>query len=139
MPTTNVSDINTVPDAAFLVSADGKIKAFNQQAIEMFGYNYDEMMGQPIELLVPDDTKGKHVELRNHWFSQPAVRPFDQAINIRGRCKSGKTFRANIMLAPVNDGEMALAFVRDITAMETLLKKAQAIALKLKTIESNLE
>ena len=67
--------LESAPDAMIIVDEDGKIAIVNGQAERMFGYNRNEMLGRPIESLLPDRLRKKHVGHRSNFAAQPALRP----------------------------------------------------------------
>ncbi|MCA8906696.1 MAG: CHASE domain-containing protein [Rhodospirillaceae bacterium] len=119
------------PDAIVMVGADGKIQDVNQQAEATFGFAHDEIVGQPVEILVPETLGRSHVGLRNAYVNAPQRRTMAAgSLDLRGRRKDGSTFRADISLTPLASGQetVVAATVRDLTeriAMEKQLSQAQ--------------
>jgi protein-histidine pros-kinase len=108
--------IEAAPDAFIVVGASGGIQFVNQQTENLFGYPRIELIGQPIEMLVPDRARGKHPNLRGSYGSHPAARPM-RGRNLSGRRKDGTEFSVDISLTPLDtpQGLLVAAAVRDAT------------------------
>lgn len=105
------------PDAVFVMDQAGGIVRANAQAERIFGYERRELMGQPVELLVPERFRTIHPKHRKAYQSQPHIRPMGAGLELRGRRKDGSEFPVDIMLGPVEgvEGIAVLAVVRDLT------------------------
>ncbi|HET7096964.1 MAG TPA: PAS domain S-box protein, partial [Casimicrobiaceae bacterium] len=105
------------PDAVLVVDSSGSIVAVNPQAEQMFGYAVDELLGQPIERLIPARFAEAHQAHRTQYAQSPVPRPMGSALELWGRHKSGSEFPVEISLSPLRDGERRLisAAVRDVT------------------------
>jgi PAS domain S-box-containing protein len=106
----------SAPDATIVVDAEGRIVLANAHAEELFGYTRDELVGQLIELLVPEYLRQAHVEQRRDYVAEPRKRPMGHpGLNLRGRRKDGSEFPAQIALGPVelDRGLLITAIVRD--------------------------
>jgi protein-histidine pros-kinase len=108
--------IEAAPDAFIVVGATGLIQFVNQQTENLFGYPRGEIIGQPIEMLVPDRARGKHPGLRGSYGEHPAARPM-RGRNLSGRRKDGTEFSVDISLTPLDtsQGLLVAAAVRDAT------------------------
>lgn len=95
--------IEATPLGVLVVDSDGVISYVNQSLCECFGYEAEELLGQPIEILVPDSVKPDHVALRDRFLSQPEQRLM-QGREIRGRRKNGAEVAVAIGLNPLIDG-----------------------------------
>jgi len=119
--------MESLPDAVFVVGADGRIQEANQQAERMFGYPRAELAGQSVDLLIPERLRGAHIHHREHYQSEPRLRSMGAGLELFARRKDGTEFPVDIMLSPVDIGErLVLAVVRDIT-----LRKEMEEALRL--------
>ncbi|MEC9357496.1 MAG: PAS domain S-box protein [Pseudomonadota bacterium] len=109
--------LETAPDAMIIIERSGAISLVNQQAEHMFGYTRDEMIGQTVEMLVPEPLRGRHVGHRDGYFQDPKVRGMGAGLELSGRRKDGTEFPIEISLSPLEpeDGRFATAAVRDIT------------------------
>jgi PAS domain S-box-containing protein len=105
------------PDALVVVNGDGHIVRFNAQAEKIFGYRREELLGEPMEILLPERSRMLHMAHRRNYMRNPRNRPMGVGLELYGRHKNGSEFPVDIMLSPVQtatDG-LAIATVRDIT------------------------
>ena len=105
------------PDAKLLVDAGGLILKANALAGTMFGYNRDELVGQHIEILIPQRFIKRHVDYRQGYMTTPRTRPMGAGVELFARRKDGSEIPVDIMLSPLEteQGMLALAVVRDVT------------------------
>lgn len=105
------------PDAIFLVEQDGTISRVNNQAAAVFGYQKNELLGQNIEMLLPDHARTVHIEHRNRFHVNPQRRVMGAGVELFGLSKSGEQFPVDVMLSPVKSGDdwLVISVVRDIT------------------------
>jgi PAS domain S-box-containing protein len=106
------------PNPIVSVGASGRISYVNPQAEAVFGYASAELIGEPIEILVVDRAKGKHVGNRTAFLEHPAARPMGIGMDLAGRRRDGTEFPVEISLSPVrtSDGLQVFATVVDISA-----------------------
>jgi PAS domain S-box-containing protein len=109
--------LEAVPDAMVCVRADGRIALVNAQTERLFGYQRDEIVGQPVEMLVPDVLQDAHRGRRAGYEADPQPRPMGAISQLAGRRRDGSTFPADISLSTIGTGEGVLiaAAVRDMT------------------------
>ena len=125
--------LEAVPDAMVCVDADGRIALVNAQAERLFGYGRDELIGQPVEMLVPDTVRDIHPGHRAGYVADPQHRPMGAGMELAGRRRDGTTFPAEISLSAIGteEGVLVSAAVRDITqrllAAETTAQLASII------------
>jgi len=122
--------LESAPDAMIIVDKRGEMSLVNRQATRMFGYKRKEMIGQPIEILLPEAARGPHVSLRNSYSSKPRLRPMGQDLDLIGLRKDGSEFPVEISLSPVetDSGRFISSVIRDVTVrrqMEKDIKAAQ--------------
>ena len=109
--------LESASDGILLVDGTGRIILVNAAATRMFGYSRTELMGQPLEILLPERIRGAHIAHRAGYFAAPRVRPMGIGLDLSGRRKDGSEFLLEISLSHVgsDDGMVAMAFVTDIT------------------------
>src|SRR3954464_11578192 len=105
------------PDAVVGVDEHGEIKLVNSRTEAIFGYGRGELVGRPVETLVPNGLRASHVDHREHYFDSPRTRPMGAGLDLHARRKDGSEFPCEISLSTVatDGGMMALASIRDIT------------------------
>jgi PAS domain S-box-containing protein len=109
--------LEAAPDAIVGVTTDGRISLVNAQTERLFGYGRDELVGQPIEILVPDRVRAVHPGHRDGYFRQPQPRPMGAGMELAGRRKDGTEFPCEISLSSIDteDGVLVSAAIRDVT------------------------
>src|SRR6185503_2287031 len=112
-----VALIEAAPDALVVADAEGRIMIWNGQAERMFGYSQDELLGKPIELLLPERLRAWHGEQRAAYVSAPIVRPMGIGHELLARRRDGTEFPVEIALSPLDTGSshLTIAIVRDAT------------------------
>lgn len=110
--------IEASPTALVLVCQDGLIELVNMQAAHMFGYRQEELLGKPLELLLPDRFRSRHVILRQEFHAANFTRIMGEGRRLLGLSKDGAEIPLEIGLNPIDlDGEQkVLADIVDITA-----------------------
>ncbi|MCC5015422.1 MULTISPECIES: diguanylate cyclase [unclassified Legionella] len=113
----NSAFLSAIPDAMILVNRDGKIEFSNTQAEVMFGYTKKELLGQAVELLMPENAAKIHPQHREDYFNAPRVRPMGLGMELQGKRKNGEIFIIEISLSPLQtpQGGSAIAIIRDVT------------------------
>jgi len=111
-----------------MVAPDGVIRAVNRQVEELFGYGRAELVGQPVEMLMPAHHQAGHERHLRSYFTAPSARPMGVCTNIVGRTKGGRMVPLDVSLSPVPtaEGTMAAAAVRDITERRKAEEALQA-------------
>ncbi len=107
--------LESAPDAALVIDPTGKIVLSNRQTSKLFGYERDELLGNNIEMLLPNDVRGAHVDHRRVYNAQPAARPMGQGRDLYAQRKDGTSVAVDISLSPVetDNGFLVFALVRD--------------------------
>jgi formate hydrogenlyase transcriptional activator len=106
-----------LPDAIVVTDREGKIGEVNAQIEQFFGYRRSELLGQPIELLIPERFRAMHPKYRTDYAAQPRVRTMGAGLELYGRRKDGSEFPVDIMLGPIEgpQGPIVLAVIRDLS------------------------
>ena len=118
-----------------MVGTNGRIELVNLQTERLFGYDRQELLGQPVEMLVPAALRGAHVGHRSHFFSGPTARAMGAGRDLFGIRKDGSEVPIEIGLSPIGNtqGSFVLASVIDISARQKTEKllRDQALILDL--------
>jgi PAS domain S-box-containing protein len=114
--------LDAAPDAVICVAADGRIVLVNAQTERLFGYQRDELAGQPVEILVPDAIKASHPAHRAAYVTDPRPRQMGEGLELTARRRDGGTFPCEISLSAIDTGEgiLVMAAVRDVTERRKL-------------------
>jgi PAS domain S-box-containing protein len=109
--------LETLPDAIVAVDRDGNIVQANSQTQEIFGYEREALIGQKIEMLVPDRYRGQHRHHRQAFAEAPKTRRMGTGLDLYGRRRDGSEFPVEISLSPIvtDKGTFVLSAIRDIT------------------------
>lgn len=121
--------LESAPDAMVIVDADARIVLSNRQVGNLFGYEPDELLGQPVEVLVPDRFREGHMSLREGFLRQPGVRPMGSGRELYAVRKDGTEFPVEISLSPLvtEEGILVSAAVRDISERLALQREAERL------------
>ncbi|MFY9729095.1 MAG: sigma 54-interacting transcriptional regulator [Candidatus Acidiferrales bacterium] len=105
------------PDAILATNQDGDITEANSQVEQIFGYGKDELLGQKIEMLIPERFRTAHPGHRKEYNDQPRTRPMGIGLELRARRKDGTEFPVDIMLSTVETGtnRAVLSVIRDLS------------------------
>jgi protein-histidine pros-kinase len=123
--------VEVAPDAIVTVDSKGRLVLVNGQTEALFGYQRQELLGQPVELLLPERFQLGHVSHRTNYVHSPRIRPMGSGLELLGRRKDGTEFPVEISLGPVEtDGDLLIiATIRDVTErkrVEETLKRQTA-------------
>jgi PAS domain S-box-containing protein len=112
--------LETVPDAMILSDQQGRILLANTTAEWTFGYSRDELMGEEVEILVPERFQTRHREDRAAYYADPSLRPMGVGRDVWGRRKDGVELPVEISLSPVeiNGNALVWSAIRNISDRE---------------------
>lgn len=108
------------PDGLLLVDPHGRIAVANSSAASMFGYSDGSLVGVPVDDLVPDEQRRRHVEHRRRYGHDPQRRPMGTGLRLFAQHRTGDMFPVEVSLSPITiDGEVqTVATIRDVTERE---------------------
>jgi PAS domain S-box-containing protein len=111
---------DSAPDAQIVTDEIGKIVMANKQTVSLFGYSRDELLGQPVELLVPPDLRTRHIQHRADFTARPHPRPMGIGAKLKGIRKDRTEIPVEVSLSPIElDGEFLISSaVRDVNRAE---------------------
>jgi two-component system, sensor histidine kinase len=111
------SALDAAPDAMIIIDGSGVIRFVNRQVSSLFAYPHDEIVGRPVELLLPERFHARHVRHREHYRDNIRVRPMGAGLELFGRRKDGTEFPVEISLSPIEheQGMLVAAAIRDVT------------------------
>ncbi|WP_166823070.1 PAS domain S-box protein [Thalassoroseus pseudoceratinae] len=109
--------LESAPDGMVIVNDQGQIVLVNAQIEHLFGFDRQELLGQPIETLVPEEVRERHPAYVRKYISEPECRPMASGLELYGRRKNGDVFPAEISLSPVQteQGLLISCAIRDVT------------------------
>ena len=133
--------LDRAPDAIVVANADGVIEFVNQQTEALFKYRREELLGQKVEILVPERFRTTHVFHRSRFVSSPNVRPMGSGVELFGRCKDGTEVPIEVSLSPLrtDDGAIVSAAIRDISERKRMEADAKLSAERLRSAVESIQ
>jgi PAS domain S-box-containing protein len=127
------SVLESAPDAMIIIDESGTVLFANRQVSALFGYETPELVDSPVEKLLPERFRGRHVAHRREYTSSVRVRPMGIGLDLFARRKDGSEFPVEISLSPIEQGDqlMVAAAIRDVTdrmRVEREIREAHAAA-----------
>ena len=116
--------LESAAEGIVIVNPDGRISFINAKTEELFGYHRDELLGQTLEVLLPERFQDTHAGHRAGYFAEPRVRPMGLGLDLAARRKDGSEFSVEISLSylKTEDGVLAMGFITDITERKRVEK-----------------
>jgi len=117
--------LNAAPDPTVIVDQQGTIIYANARVTEVLGYSSDELMGQTIEMLLPERSRSAHPQHRNSFFAKPDARAMGNALELHALCKEGLEIPVEISLSPVvtSKGTFVSSAIRDVSAQREMAQQ----------------
>jgi len=122
--------LEAVPDALVGMDQKGVVRFVNRQTESLFGYDRDDLIGQPIETLVPESLWQIYAEHREDYFADPRTRSSGLELELTGRLRDGTDFPVNISVSQIDTGDVLLVItaVAAVTKQKVAVKNAQLTA-----------
>jgi PAS domain S-box-containing protein len=134
--------LDSAPDAMVVTDSDGMITLVNARTEALFGYSRQELVGQRLELLIPERYRGGHHRHVAQYQASPATRPMGSGLELFGRRKNGTELPIEVSLSPLQSasGTTVSAAIRDITERKRMEDAARLLAERLSSaVESMLD
>ena len=119
--------VDAAPDGIVVVDQGGAIVLVNAEAERMFGYERDELVGQPVHLLVPERLRARHPEHVKSYHAAPRLRPMGSGLELYGHRRDGTEFPVEISLSPIQHARerLVVAVIRDVTDRRKIEREAK--------------
>jgi PAS domain S-box-containing protein len=124
------SILEAIPDAVVAVNQQGVIIQVNAQTETLFAYTRDELIGQKIEMLVPERQRPEHDRHREQFHAKPKIRRMGSGLDLYGRRRDRSEFPVEISLSPVPtpDGMIVLSVIRDISDRKRIEEELRRVS-----------
>lgn len=121
--------LESAPDSMVIVDQRGRIVLINSRTEELFGYPRRELLGYPVEVLIPERFHDRHLHHRTHFFGDSRQRPMGEDLELFGLRKDGTEFPLEISLSPIKttDGVLVASAIRDITVRKQAEEKFRSL------------
>jgi two-component system, sensor histidine kinase len=127
------SALDAAPDAMMIVDGSGVVQFANRQVSTLFGYDHEEVIGKPVERLLPERYRSRHIGHRDRYVGAAHLRPMGVGLDLYAQRQDGSEFPVEISLSPIEGqpGTLIAAAIRDVTErkrVEAELRHLQSIA-----------
>lgn len=114
--------LESAPDAMIIIDHFGKITVVNEQTEKMFGYTRRQLLGQEVEMLLPEELRDRHISHRAGFAANPQLRPMGRELELFGRRADGSLFPVEISLSPFTSasGAFISSVIRDVTSRKEM-------------------
>lgn len=114
--------LESAPDAMIIIDHFGKITVVNGQAEKMFGYTRKQLLGEEVEMLLPEQFRDRHISHRAAYSADPRLRPMGSDFELMGRRADGSEFPVEISLSPFTSasGAFVSSVIRDVTSRKKM-------------------
>lgn len=121
--------LEAAPDAIIEVDSGGRIVLLNRVTEQLFGYYREELLGAPVEILIPSEARSGHRQHRRNYWERPATRPMGTGLRLEGQRKDGSRFPVEISLSPVkfDGGFRVSAIIRDVSERKLAEEQLRAV------------
>ena len=128
--------LEAAPDATLVVGEAGRIVMVNAQVQALFGYGRHELLGQPVELLLPERFRNTHLQHRARYLDDPRARPMGAGLQLYAVTMEGREFPVEISLSPMQSesGMLVTAAVRDISERKHAEEALRAAAARIRDL-----
>ncbi|MFO0660095.1 MAG: PAS domain S-box protein [Polyangiaceae bacterium] len=133
--------LDGAPDAMLVVGPDGTILFVNLRTERLFGYKRSELLGRPLEVLIPERFRSSHAGHLTQYFANHSLRPMGSGLSLSGRKKHGEEFPIEVSLSPIHDDShtAVLAAIRDITDRQKLEAAAKLLSNRLSSAVESIQ
>jgi PAS domain S-box-containing protein len=130
--------VQLAPDATVVADSRGRIRLVNRQTEKLFGYTAEELLGQPIEMLVPERVRSVHQHHRAKYASAPHIRPMGANLPLCGRRRDGSEFPIEASLGPLDEGgePLFMVSIRDLTERQQVHAAAESANKNLRALQA---
>lgn len=132
--------LDSAPDAVIIVDDQGLITLVNAQTEQWFGYDRDELVDRPIEVLIPKRFRDAHESHRQDYIHSPTIRPMGMNLDLAGRRKDGSEFPVEVSLSPLHteQGLLVTSIIRDITTRKQAEEAQHQVQARYQDLVNNL-